>query len=569
MNDPSFYRSFDPTEFYRDRGWLIGAGDVGGKAKGLAFASAVLRERAMLDEVLLPSKTFVVTTEIFEEFLADNRLEEIVRTVPEHYDIVEAFERGRFRPAVREVFNEILASIRTPVAVRSSSVLEDNVTLSFAGKYATHFFGNTGTDEFRLRRLERAVKQVFASTFNPAAREYRRKHGIKLAAEKMAVLVQPLVGRNRNGLFYPELAAAAFSKVFRRPSPRIRKEDGLVRVCLGLGTRTVDRVFARTFFLSNPHIRPEGNRPADIASHAQEEFDYVDLHHGFFLSGRIEYFLKQLTAHHKMAPAFIEWYDGEMLHWLHSDAPNHSRCRPVLSFADLPRRCSGFFRRVKELLAVLEEAMRLPVDIELTYETALDEMTLVQLRPLSVYEELGRRKIPADLPPEKTLLRGNRMVANGSIEGAGALVLVDPFLYGRSPDFYEVARAVGELNRQLENERYILVGPGRWGSANPTLGVPVQYHELSNSGCLVELGFPEGGMTPELSFGTHFFLDLDVDNILYLPVFVGEEGNVFNREWFRSHPYEEGHHPFVRVYRGRFDVLLDGEDEVGVIVSRE
>jgi hypothetical protein len=541
---------------------------VGGKAKGLAFAAAVLDEKGLTD-VHLPEATYVVTTEIFEEFLVDNDLEGVIRTATDYYDIVEAFERGRFRPAVRAVFRQILEAIRTPVAVRSSSVLEDDVTLSFAGKYATHFFGNTGTDEFRLRRLERAVKQVFASAFNPAAKEYRRKHGIKLSAEKMAVLVQPIVGRTRDGLFYPELAAAAFSKVFRRPSPRVHKEDGLMRVCFGLGTRTVDRAFARTFFLSNPHIRPEGNRPADIASHAQEEFDYVDLNHGFFLSGRIEYFLKQMTAQHKMAPAFVEWYDGEMLHWLHSEAPSHGHCRPVLSFADLPRRCSPFFKRVKALLNVLEEAMRLPVDIELTYETALDELTLVQLRPLSVYEDLGRREIPTDIPPEKILLRGNRMVANGALEGAGALVVVDPYSYGQNADFYEVARAVGELNRQLEDERYILVGPGRWGSANPTLGVPVQYSELSNSGCLVEVGLPNAGMTPELSFGTHFFLDLDVDNILYLPVFVGEEGNVFNREWFRSHPYEEGEHPCVRIYRGRFDVLLDGEEEEGIVISRE
>jgi hypothetical protein len=568
VNDPSFYQAFDPIHHYRERNWLIGAGDVGGKAKGLAFAAAVLDEKGLTD-VHLPEATYVVTTEIFEEFLADNDLEGVIRTATDYYDIVEAFEKGRFRPAVRAVFRQILEVIRTPVAVRSSSVLEDDVTLSFAGKYATHFFGNTGTDEFRLRRLERAVKQVFASAFNPAAKEYRRKHGIKLSAEKMAVLVQPIVGRTRDGLFYPELAAAAFSKVFRRPSPRVRKEDGLVRVCFGLGTRTVDRAFARTFFLSNPHIRPEGNRPADIASHAQEEFDYVDLNHGFFLSGRIEYFLKQMTAQHKMAPAFVEWYDGEMLHWLHSDAPSHGHCRPVLSFADLPRRCSPFFKRVKALLNVLEEAMRLPVDIELTYETALDELTLVQLRPLSVYEDLGRREIPADIPPDKILLRGNRMVANGALEGAGALVVVDPYSYGQNADFYEVARAVGELNRQLEDERYILVGPGRWGSANPTLGVPVQYSELSNSGCLVEVGLPNGGMTPELSFGTHFFLDLDVDNILYLPVFVGEEGNVFNREWFRSHPYEEGEHPCVRIYRGRFDVLLDGEEEEGIVISRE
>lgn len=568
MSDPSYYISFDPLEVYRSRNWLLGAGDVGGKAKGLAFAHSVLEERNLLDKVQLPDLTYVVTTEIFEEFMEDNHLEEVVRSADEYYDIVENFERSDFRPAVRNSFREILKQIESPVAVRSSSVLEDDVSLSFAGKYSTHFFGNTGTFEFRLRRLERAVKQVFASAFNPAAREYRRKHGIKLSAEKMAVLVQPIVGQLRGSYYYPELAAAAFSKVFRRPSPRVRKEDGLMRVCFGLGTRTVDRAFARTFFLSNPNIRPEGNKAMDIASHAQEEFDYVDLNHGFFLSGRLEYLMSHIMKHHKMAPAFMEWFNGEMLHWLHADTTNFGYCRPVLSFSDLPRRCPNFFRKVREVLAVMEDAMHLPVDIELTYESSTDTLSLVQLRPLSIFEDLGRREIPRDIPEEDILLKGNRMVANGSLENISTVVFVDPDIYGQSPDFYEVARAVGQANATLEGERYILVGPGRWGSANPTLGVPIQYNEISNSGCLVEVGIPSQGLTPELSFGTHFFLDLDVDNIHYLPVFDGTEGDIFNRNWFESTPYETGEHPCVRIYRGQFNVYLDGEEEVGIVVSR-
>lgn len=568
MSDPSYYLSFDPISRYRSRNWLLGAGEVGGKAKGLAFAHAVIEENDLQDKIHLPDLTYVVTTEIFEEFMEDNQLDEVVRTASEYYDIVETFERSAFRPAVRRSFREVLKQIDCPVAVRSSSVLEDDVSLSFAGKYSTHFFGNTGTCEFRLRRLERAVKQVFASAFNPSAKEYRRKHGIKLSAERMAVLIQPIVGQLRGNFYYPELAAAAFSKVFRRPSPRVRKEDGLMRVCFGLGTRTVDRAFARTFFLSNPNIRPEGNKAMDVASHAQEEFDYVDLNHGFFLSGRLEYLMSHITKHHRMAPAFIEWFDGEMLHWLHADTSNFGYCRPVLSFSDLPRRCPNFFSKVRELLSVMEDAMRLPVDIELTYESSTDSLTMVQLRPLSIFEDLGRREIPKDIPEEDILLKGNRMVANGSLEGISTLVFVDPDIYGKSPDFYEVARAVGNANAVLEGERYILVGPGRWGSANPTLGVPIQYNEISNSGCLVEVGIPSQGLTPELSFGTHFFLDLDVDNIHYLPVFDGTEGDIFNREWFAKTPYEMGSHPCVRIYRGKFDVYLDGEEEVGVVVSR-
>ena len=120
----------------------------------------------------------------------------------------------------------------------------------------------------------------------------------------------------------------------------------------------------------------------------------------------------------------------------------------------------------------------------------------------------------------------------------------------------------------MDGERYLLVGPGRWGSSNPVLGVPVQYSELSNSGCLVELGIPSKGMAPELSYGTHFFLDLDGDNILYLPVFDGEKGNVYNKGWFESREWTSAHHPAVRHYRGTFDVLLDGDSEVGVVIDK-
>ena len=189
------------------------------------------------------------------------------------------------------------------------------------------------------------------------------------------------------------------------------------------------------------------------------------------------------------------------------------------------------------LLSLFEKELQLPVDMEFAYEVSDDRFTLVQLRPLSVYDDKGRVEIP-DTPREKTILRGDRMVANGRLEGARHIVFVDPDIYGKQADFADVARAVGEINDRLDGERYILVGPGRWGSSNPLLGVPVRYNELSNSGCLVELGTPQRGMAPELSYGTHFFLDLDGDNILYLPVFDGEKNNIYNREWFESHPWQ-------------------------------
>ncbi len=564
------YKSFDPEPYYRERGWLIGSGKVGGKAKGLSFAYEVLKANDALDEVFLPKYTFVITTSVFEEFMEQNKLWDRLLDLREHSDAPELHricQEAELPQSIDEDLERILDTIDKPLSVRSSSVLEDDVNLSFAGKYATRFVPNSGDRKSSRSALESAIKEVYASTYSPAAREYKRKHKILWGGEHMAVLIQPIAGRIRDNKYYPELAGAAFSQVFRRPSPRIKKEDGVARICFGLGTRTVDRTFARTFYLTNPHLRPEGNRPDQVALHSQEQFDYVDIENNAFLTAHADHYVKMIAREHRMAQSYLQWYDANMFHWLLADTQNMVVPKLVFTFADLPQKCPNLFKRIKKLLKLFEQELQLPCDMEFTYETEGDEFTLVQLRPLSVYDDKGKVEIP-EVSPEKIILRGNRMVANGRLEGIRHIIYVDPDLYGKKPDFYDVARAIGDINKKLDGERYLLVGPGRWGSSNPVLGVPVQYNELSNSGCLVELGIENKGMSPELSYGTHFFLDLDGDNILYLPVFDGEKGNIYNKDWFDSSDWISTDHPAVRHYHGNFDVLLDGDSEIGIVVDR-
>lgn len=571
MNYGDFYRSFEPEPFYIKRGWMIGNGRIGGKAKGLSFAHHILEKNELLEDVHIPEYSFAVTTSAFDEFMELNGLWERLENLRSQSDAPELNKiciESQLPPSMDEPLEHILSLIDTPISVRSSSTLEDDVNLSFAGKYATIFSSNAGTKEERRKELENAIKIVYASTYNAAAREYKRKHGIKWGGERMAVLIQPIVGRRYGNMFYPEMAGAAFSKVFRRPTPRVRKEDGVARICFGLGTRTVDRSYARTFYLTNPNLRPEGGKPSEIVTHSQEGFDFVDLAAKKFCSMYISGHVKEVLSKHKMASAYLEWFDDNTFHWIHTDSGSLSSPRPVFTFSELPGRCPKLFSRLKKLLSLFEEELQLPVDMEFAYEADTDRFTLVQLRPLSIYDDKGRVEIP-DAPEEQVVLRGSRMVANGRLEGARHIVYVDPDLYGKNPDFSDVARAVGDVNDTMKEERYILVGPGRWGSSNPLLGVPVRYNEISNSGCLVELGIPHKGMAPELSYGTHFFLDLDGDNILYLPVFEGEKGNVFNREWFNAHPWEKTGHPAVRLYEGNFDVLLDGDSEVGIVIDRK
>lgn len=557
------YKDFDGTPSYVSRNWLIGNGSIGGKAKGLAFAFEHLQESELMGEVVLPSTTYVVTTEPYHDFLSDNKMDWI-HGEPDLEKIILAFSQGHLRESFLKDLDKILQTLHdTPLAIRSSSLLEDSHLLSFAGKYFTTFAANVFDMEWRRRELADGIKTVWASLYNHAARAYRAKHGFTDRDEAMAVLVQPLIGKEHEGLFYPEIAGTIFSRVYRRPSPRINKELGVIRFCFGLGTRTVDRSLARVVYLSHPNMRPEGNLAREVARYSQSSFDYVDLEFGAFVSGYLKSLLPFVMQHHKNATAFVELFGDNTLYWAGSKPLIQTT--PFFTFSDLPTRCPHFLETAKKISRHFQDEMGIPIDMEFTYETVEKKMTLVQLRPLSSYEEMASVEIPI-VKENQILLKGSRMVSNGVVKNTPYLVYVDPFKYGNKANHFNIARALGKVNDSLKGTRYILIGPGRWGSVNPDLGVPVDYAELCHCGCLVELGIVEKHFTPELSYGTHFFLDLDVDNILYLPVFAGEKPDIYQHEWFESNPYELGAEEEIRIYKGDFSVFLDGDTEEGIVI---
>ena len=244
---------------------------------------------------------------------------------------------------------------------------------------------------------------------------------------------------------------------------------------------------------------------------------------------------------------------------------DHARYSVIFTFAHLDRYYPELLRTIQALFDVLEEGMGMPVDIEFACEPEERVVYLVQARPLSQLEEYNRVTIPSGIREEDIILKGDRMLTNGLLAGVKWLVYVDPYRYQAAPDKHSVARAVGIVNEELRGERYILVGPGRWGSSHISLGVPVRYSEICNAGLLVELGIKNEGFVPELSYGTHFFADLENDRVLYLPVFDSIPTNIFREDWFFSAPRKVAAHPAVFVYRGEFSAFLDGEANIGVV----
>ncbi|MDR3354916.1 MAG: PEP/pyruvate-binding domain-containing protein, partial [Synergistaceae bacterium] len=236
-------------------------------------------------------------------------------------------------------------------------------------------------------------------------------------------------------------------------------------------------------------------------------------------------------------------------------------CMPFESF---PRIHKRFFESMSKLMPLLQEKMGIYVDVEFAYEPLESRLELLQARPLGIKDRAEAEHRP-ETAGRETILRADRMVTDGSKEHIMYLVYVDPLVYSEASDFYLIARALGDMNEMLAPEKYILVAPGRVGSSCPELGVPVRYDEITGAACIVEVGIPRTGHMPELSYGTHFFSDLETDDVLYMPVFQGEEKNVYNEDWFKGTSFEYGHHKAIRLYKGDFAVYMNGDDNIGIV----
>ncbi|AAM23465.1 hypothetical protein M2349_002197 [Caldanaerobacter subterraneus subsp. tengcongensis MB4] len=544
---------------------IFGNGSIGGKASGLSFAEEVLEKyyKDFKGTVKIP-ESFFIATDYYEMFLEYNRLEDIDENTP--YEEAEIrFKEAEFPPEYKKMLKEILQVMDYPLAVRSSSLLEDNIKYSFAGKYYTTFISNRGTERERLKQLEKAIKEVYLSVYGPDAVTYRKKHASG-QRELMGVIVQRLIGSQKGIYFYPDVSGVGFSRNYRRWTDRIKIEDGVVRLVFGLGTKCTGRGYARIFSLTNLRLRPEGNNPQEIAKNSQEAFDVLNL-----MTGELETYdindVPQFLSYHPRISDIAQVYsrkDNAILN-LNMLSSKSGLEKYIFTFENFPRRHKAFFNMVSALFKCLESEMKVPVDIEFTYDLETGEFYLVQARPLSSYETFRKVHIPKDIDKRCVLLKGDRMLTNGVLKNIKYIVYVDHEVYSNYKDKHEIARIIGRINKSL-GDRYILVGPGRWGSSNPYLGVPVIYNEISNAAMIVELGIKNGDFMPELSYGTHFFADLDADNILYMPVFDGYENNIFNEQWFKKGSYID---TGVKIFEGRFDAYLDGEKMVGYVISNE
>jgi phosphoenolpyruvate synthase/pyruvate phosphate dikinase len=508
---------------------------MGGKGKELAFVATETAPDGVLSNfsemgVRIPETT-VLSTEIFDRFLEHNKFQGLYRKV-DFDTLVSVYTKGDFPNDILDAFRRILKTHSTPLAIRSSSLMEDSLEHSFAGLYLTLFISNQGTPGERLEQFTWAVKRVYASTYNPSVRAYRRKHSLRSVNDKMAILVQPVVGKRHENLFYPLFSGVGFSRNYYPWSARVKIQDGVVRLVYGLGTRAVGRNYARVFSLSNPQLRPEGSIARDIIRYSQEVFDALDLKKNELVSLPVAQVKNKDRQLHKIASILKD------RSYLSSMYPVHLSESDVIVLTFDPIISSNQFMPfvdiVRDVLVRLETLFGIPVDIEFSVEFEPDPETgkergvfyLLQARPLGVREEHKKITLP-DVRRELLIIRSRNPLGNGIKKHIHHIIFVESDKYLKS-NHYEVARKIGRLNQRMYNKPYILIGPGRWGSTNPQLGIPVRYGEISNAAVIVEVAC--GNLTPELSYGTHFFGDMLADETFYIPVFP-EKGDFFNRQW--------------------------------------
>lgn len=524
-------------------------GRLGGKSAGIFLASRVVARSpghgGLLSGLRVPKSWFIPSDGLIE-FVHHNDLGEVLhrkyddpdRVRLEYPHVVQLFKNSFFPPDMLRGLSTLLDDLEgRPIIVRSSSLLEDRLGSAFSGKYKSLFLANTGGKRERLNALTDAIAEVYASVFGPDPIEYRARRGFLDMHEEMGVLVQEVVGQRIGPYFLPVFSGVAFSNNEFRWSPRIRREDGLLRLVPGLGTRAVDRLaddYPVLVAPGQPGLRV--NQTVDeVVHYAPKKMDVINLESGSFETVDVAQFLARWGERLPLLRQIVSLAGPDRVR-----RPvglfDLERDRPVVTFEGLIAD-SPFLSRMQALLRILGEALKTPVDIEIASDG--EHLYLLQCRPQGTTQEAAPVAIPRDLPPDRVLFTASRYVSNGRVDDITHIVYVDPEGYGQlDPDqMREVGRAVGRLNRLLPRRQFVLMGPGRWGSRGDIrLGVPVTYADISNTGVLIEIARSKGGYVPDLSFGTHFFQDLVESSIRYLPLYPDDPGEVFKEPFFRSTP---------------------------------
>jgi len=530
---------------------MVSSGFIGGKSVGMILARAILKKTdPRWEELLEPHDSFFIGSEVFYSFLVRNHCWRLRQKQKDPATVLDGAEEARqrmlmgtFPDVMKERFMNMLDYFgQAPIIVRSSSLLEDNFGNAFAGKYESVFCANQGPKHIRLNDFMSAVRKIYASSMSEEALTYRAERGVLGKDEQMALLVQRVSGIQYGTLFFPQASGVGFSFNPYVWSRHIDPEAGMVRLVFGLGTRAVERVdddYTRVVALNAPDRRPEANSE-EVRQYAQRKVDVLDLQTNQLTS----YDFVDVARRCEGLPLEIFASKNENLVRLAAERNARDVFPWVLTFEGLLSD-TPFASDIREMLRILQDAYGRPVDIEFTVNFLKNgryKINLLQCRTL----QIKGSGIAKPLPPSENRSRHLVLEAHGAVIGQSRLGAVDrliyvvPATYGQLPagERHEVARIIGKLChlKGKAARTLMLLGPGRWGTSTPALGVPVSFREIRPVSILCEIVAMRDDLTPDVSLGTHFFSDLIETDILYVALFPGRKRNSLNAAWFDQSP---------------------------------
>jgi CheY-like chemotaxis protein len=570
---------FDSQRFDPDADFTkIGKGSLGGKARGLAFMSTRLKNSPeFLDkfkdvDISVP-KTLVVSTEGFDSFISQNNLEEVATGDFSDEEIIRLFTTAQVPEWLELNLEQYLNYARYPLAVRSSSLLEDAQFQPFAGIYKTYMIPNNhpGLSE-RFAQLLLAIKLVYASTFCESARAYVKSTFHRTEAEKMGVIIQQLTGEAYGDFFYPAISGVAQSYNYY-PISYMKPEDGLAHVALGLGKIVVEGGAALSFSPKYPQFLPQFSTIDDILENSQRFF-YALNTAGFpdDLAANEDATLEKLDIDEALN-------DAPVRHLCSTYSAQDHRIRdgvqasgyPVCTFASILKyRSLPLAEILTEILAIGRQGLGCPVEIEFAVNTSFDahqkpSFELLQIRPMAVNQYNLEVEI-SDEDISKAFCYSSMALGNGQFEEIEDIVFVNPATFDAAHTI-EIATEIGNVNKKmiLRNQKYLLIGPGRWGSADRWLGIPVRWTDISQVGAIVETTIE--GLKADPSQGSHFFHNITSLGISYLNTSEGGQ-DFIDWKWLRSLPAKnETPHLKHVILKKPLTIKIDGKKSKAVIIA--
>ncbi len=582
---------FNLTDILNIKNRLIGTGFIGGKSLGMFLARKILENNSEFNDqnYLEEHDSFFIGSDVFNEYLVENGLWKPwvkLKMNPGDSEAIISLQKrmleGSFPEEIIKQFHKILNYFgQLPIIVRSSSLLEDNYGNSFAGKYDSFFCVNQGDFKERCSHFKNVIRKIYASILNRDALVYRKEKGLDQQDEKMALLVQKVSGKcHHHKYFFPLAAGVGFSYNYFNWKKELNPEAGMLRLVSGLGTRAVNRGikdYPRIVFLDNPLLKINSSKKEE-RKFSQQYIDILNLRKN-----------KKETILISELMAAVPELNYRNLLGIRDEETNQKikklgikgRDAWLVNFDKLLVE-TKFVNIIKGMLKILEQAYNHPVSIEFTVNFTEDgnlKINLLQCRPLQTYYKKEPVGLPGNLNKKNILFKtkGNFMGGN-TLHEITKFIFVEPAEYTKLKlrDKYKISRLIGRLNQKIgrqERESILLMGPGRWGTEMPSLGIPVKFSEINNIDVLIEMVFNNGNTVPRISFGTHFFHDLIENRVLYLAITPQDNDCLFSRDKFKNFanildnllPEEKAYKKCLQVYNfkeSKLKVISDIKEQI-------